>query len=68
MSWRRFLHWAKSDRERREELESYVRMESDANIARGMPPAAAYQAARKKLGNPTLIREEIYRMNMARRS
>jgi putative ABC transport system permease protein len=63
MGWSRFLNRAKSDRERHEEIESYVQIETDTNIARGMPPAAAYQAARKKLGNPTLIREEIYRMN-----
>jgi putative ABC transport system permease protein len=28
-----------------------------------MPPEEARRAARRKLGNPTLIREEIYRMN-----
>ncbi len=63
MGWRRFLRREKWDRERREELESYVRIETDANIARGMPPAGARHAAQRKLGNPTLIREEIYRMN-----
>jgi putative ABC transport system permease protein len=63
MGWGRFLHRAKSDRERHEEIESYVQIETDANIARGMLPEEARHAARKKLGNPTLIREEIYRMN-----
>ena len=33
------------------------------NIARGMSAAEARDAARRKLGNTTLIREEIYRMN-----
>ena len=32
-------------------------------IARGMAPEEAARAARRKLGNPTLIREEIYQMN-----
>ncbi len=50
---------------RSEEIESYVRIETDENIARGMPPAEAHDAARKKFGNITLVREEIYRMNTA---
>jgi hypothetical protein len=33
------------------------------NAARGMPPADARNAALRKLGNRTLIQEEIYRMN-----
>jgi predicted permease len=63
MSWRRFLRRAKSDRERLEELRSYIQIETDANIARGMSREAARQAACRKLGNRTQIREEIYRMN-----
>jgi putative ABC transport system permease protein len=63
MSLRRFLQRTKWDRERSQELESYLRMETDANIARRMSPEAARDAARRKLGNSTLIREEIYRMN-----
>src|SRR5689334_18512520 len=63
MGWQRFLRRAKWDRKRSSELESYIRIETDANIARGMPPDEARQAARRKLGNSTLVREEIYRMN-----
>jgi predicted permease len=63
MSWRRFLRRAKWDRERREEIESYVQIETDENIARGMPPEKARFAAQRKFGNATLVREEIYRMN-----
>ena len=63
MSWRYLFRRAKWDRERLEEIESYVQIETDENIARGMPDAAARAAARRKLGNSTLIREEIYRMN-----
>ncbi len=63
MAWTRFLRRARWDRERSQEIESYVQIETDANTANGMPPALAQQAARRKLGNRTLIREEIYRMN-----
>src|SRR5579872_309539 len=63
MSWRRFLKRGRWDRERLEELESYLQMEIDQNVARGMPYAEAHALARRKLGNRTLIREEIYRMN-----
>src|SRR5271155_2394738 len=63
MSWQRFFRRAKWDRERLREIESYVQIETDENITRGMPYAEARAAARRKLGNSTLIREEIYRMN-----
>jgi len=59
----RFLRRAKWDRERLAEIESHVQMETDDNIARGMPSGEARAAARRKLGNATLIREEIYTMN-----
>jgi predicted permease len=38
-------------------------METDENVARGLSPEEARYAARRKLGNPTLIREAIYIMN-----
>jgi predicted permease len=63
MSLTRFFrrqHW---DEERARELDSYLEIETDENIARGMSPEEARYAARRKLGNLTLIREEIYRMN-----
>lgn len=63
MSIRRFLRRAQWDRERSEEVESYLRIETDENIARGLPYDEARAAALRKLGNRTLIREEIYRMN-----
>jgi len=59
----RFFRRAKWDRERLEEIESHVQIETDENIARGMPHAKARAAARRKFGNSTLIREEIYGMN-----
>jgi predicted permease len=51
------------DRERREEIESYIRLETDDNLARGMSERDAEAAARRKFGNASLVREEIYRMN-----
>src|SRR5262245_4982603 len=63
MSLRRFLRRAKWDAERRRELESYLQMESDENIARGLSASEARERANRKLGNSTLIREEIYKMN-----
>ena len=44
-------------------MESYVRIETDENVGRGMPYEEAHAAALRKLGNRTVIREEIYRMN-----
>src|SRR5437868_1128602 len=63
MSMRRFWRRAQWDRERSEEMESYLRIETDENIARGIPYAEARAAALRKLGNSTVIREEIYHMN-----
>jgi putative ABC transport system permease protein len=63
MGWHRFFHRRDSDAERAHEIGSYLDIETDENIARGMSPEEARYAARRKLGNPTLIREEIYRMN-----
>jgi hypothetical protein len=59
----RFFRRAQWDRDRLEEIESYVQIEADENRARGMREDEAYAAARRKFGNITLIREEIYRMN-----
>jgi len=59
----RFFHRKHWDAERSRELQSYLETEIDDNIARGFPPEEARYAARRKLGNPLLIREEIYVMN-----
>jgi predicted permease len=63
MNWRRFFHRGEADDEQRKELEFYVDVTAEEYVARGMDPAAARDAARKKLGNATSIREEVYRMN-----
>jgi predicted permease len=51
------------DAERSREIESYLQIETDENVARGLSPEEAKYAARRKLGNSSLIREEIYTMN-----
>ena len=61
MSWLRYLR--RSYRDRSGEVDTYLEIETADNIARGMSPSDAADAARRKFGNPTLIREEIYRMN-----
>ncbi|HEX6465136.1 MAG TPA: ABC transporter permease [Vicinamibacterales bacterium] len=63
MSIRRFFRRRYWDEERARELEAYLAQEIDDNIARGLPPEEARSAARRKLGNTTRIREEIYTMN-----
>jgi putative ABC transport system permease protein len=63
MSWTRFFRRRYWDEERARELEDYLEIETDENIARGMSPEEARRAAHRKLGNTTLIREEIYQMN-----
>jgi len=63
MSWTRFFRRRYWDEERARELEAYLEVETEENIARGMSPEAARYAAHRKLGNTTMIREEIYHMN-----
>ena len=59
----RFFRRAEADRDQLEQIESYIQIETDENIARGMPAGEARAAARRKFGNSVLIREEIYQMN-----
>ncbi len=63
MNWLRFLRRKKWDAERARELDSYMEIEASENISRGMSSDDAKFAALRKLGNQTLIREEIYHMN-----
>ncbi len=63
MGWSRIFRRKQWDEERARELEAYLEIETQENVARGMPLEEARHAARRRLGNPTLIREEIYRMN-----
>ena len=63
MSWLRFFDRDRWDAERARELQAHLEIETDENLERGMTPDEARYAACRKLGNATLIREEIYRMN-----
>jgi len=63
VSWSRFLRRSRWDDERARELDAHLAIETDDNLARGMSPGEARDAARRKLGNATLVREEIYQMN-----
>jgi putative ABC transport system permease protein len=63
MGWTRFFRRRYWDEERAREIDSYVEMETEENITRGMSPEDARHAANKKFGNTTQIREEIYSMN-----
>src|SRR6266851_6015584 len=63
MSWLRFIRRTRWDAERAREIQAHLEIETDENMARGMSPEEARYAARRKLGNATLIREEIYHMN-----
>src|SRR5260370_38570569 len=63
MKGRRFFRRDQWDRERSSELEHHLDLETADNIARGMHPEEARHAALRKLGNPMIVREEIYRMN-----
>src|SRR5689334_19671364 len=63
MSWRRFFHRERWDAERAGEIAQHIQLEIDHNIATGMPPTDARNAAWRKFGNSASVREEIYRMN-----
>ncbi|HZR23859.1 MAG TPA: ABC transporter permease [Vicinamibacterales bacterium] len=63
MSLRKYFARDRWDDERARELQSYLEIEIDDNVARGMTPDAARAAALRKLGNRTLVREDIYHMN-----
>ncbi len=63
MSLRRYLRRKQWDEERARELEAHLEQETADNIARGMTAQEARRRAYMKLGNPTAIREEIWKMN-----
>jgi hypothetical protein len=63
MNLSRFFRRRQWDEERARELAAYLEIETAENVAHGMSPEDARTAAHRKLGNATLVREEIYRMN-----
>ena len=62
----KYFRRRKRDEEAAREIASYIAIETDENIARGMAPRQAHEAAVRKFGNATLVREEIYWMNTVR--
>src|SRR4026209_251091 len=66
MSWMRFFRRSTRDEDTAREIASYITIETDENIARGMTPQAAHDAAVRTFGNATSVREEIYWMNSVR--
>src|SRR5262245_22221527 len=42
------------------EIEAHIRLEADRLIAEGMPPTEALAAARRALGNATIVQERFY--------
>src|SRR5918995_4802097 len=63
MGWLRFLKRSRRDADCAREIESYLAIETDDNVARGMSPQDARDAAIRKFGNPTRVREEVYVMH-----
>src|SRR2546427_3594146 len=63
MGLSRFFRRGQWDEERARELDAYLDIETQENIGRGLRPDEARHAALRKLGNRTLIREEIFYMN-----
>ena len=63
MRWKRFFERRNVDEELSREIEAHVDIETAENIARGLSPEDARYAARRKLGSPRRIREEVYSMN-----
>ena len=61
--WKRFFERKRRDGDFADELAAYVEQECADNIARGMDAREAREAALRKLGNLTKLREEIHRMN-----
>jgi putative ABC transport system permease protein len=63
MSWLRFFRRDEWDEERAREMEAHLSHEIDEHVARGMSREEARFAAKRKLGNETKVREDIYEMN-----
>ena len=59
MGWTRLFHRGLRDRDTAREIASYIAIETDDNIARGMSPQAAHDAAVRKFGSALRVREVI---------
>lgn len=59
MSWLRYLRRKQREDDFGLEIEAYLQHEIDENVARGMNPREAAQAARRKFGNVTIAKEAL---------
>ena len=60
---RRFFHRGRLDAERAREMQAHIAHLVDDLISAGYSRDRALREARRRFGNPTAIREEIYQMN-----
>jgi predicted permease len=60
---RRFFRRGRLDAERAREMQAHIDHHVDDLMAAGYPRDRALEEARRRFGNPTAIREEIYEMN-----
>ena len=62
----RWFRRSRRDEELAKDIRFYLEAETEENMARGLSPEDARRDAHRKFGNPTLIREEVYRMHRSR--
>ncbi len=63
MSWRKYFRREGRDAELAAEMEAHLAHEIDEHVARGMSREDARFAAKRKLGNETRVREDVYEFN-----
>ena len=56
MSFIKFFRRRRRDEDAAREIASYIAIETDETLARGMAPQAAHDAAVRKFGNTTRVR------------
>ena len=61
MNMKRFSNRTRRDEDFAEEIESHIRHEEDANLARGLSPDEARRQAHLRFGNPRTAREREWR-------
>jgi putative ABC transport system permease protein len=61
--WARFWQRSRRDADLRQELDQYIEQETANRIAAGLSPEDARDAAIRKLGNVTRIREDLFEQN-----
>jgi predicted permease len=63
MSWRRYFRRHPKDEELVKEIDLYLAEEIDENVAQGVDADEAKRRSYLKFGNPTRVREELWKMN-----